>query len=117
MIATRFSKERATVADRFLAQLPSRIVRPDAPLPMTAPTKHGDDLPASPGIYFVWSKGRIVYVGQSANLKQRVCIYHEYIRKSDLISWLEFAGTARSRKFAECYYIGIYRPRRNRMGA
>lgn len=34
------------------------------------------DLPASPGVYFIWKDGECVYVGCSGNLRKRIKVHH-----------------------------------------
>ena len=66
--------------------------------------------PSEPGIYFIWDKEEIVYVGQSINLFQRLT---NHPRKKP---WFKVSCVAYEKamlNFAECYYIGICKPRLN----
>lgn len=84
---------------------------PDVPDAVCAPSYDGTPLPEQSGVYFVWSKGRVVYVGQSIRLCQRAKIGHERITVEDQLSWLEFPVAMLN--FAEAFYIGVTRPVRN----
>ena len=81
---------------------------PDIPDPMQPACLKPTDIPGSPGVYFVWRDERIIYVGRSINLRQRLTLYHEKIQPGDLVAWLEFCLT--DLNFAECFYIGVARP-------
>jgi hypothetical protein len=70
-------------------------------------------IPPVSGIYFVWLHDICEYVGQSKNLRNRVCPTHPKISLSDKFTFLPFASS--DLNFAESYYIGIMRPRRNFM--
>jgi hypothetical protein len=73
-------------------------------------------VPESSGVYFFFDpevEGPPVYVGCSLNLKQRITRGHESRKLGDAVSWLEFA--IEETPYAEAFYIGIYRPIRNRM--
>lgn len=89
-------------------------IYPDAPPPTVEASKYGDGLPQEPGIYFVWRDDICEYVGQSVQIVNRARLGHEKIRPGDRISWLPFDRSELN--FAEAYYIGIMRPRRNFMG-
>lgn len=67
-------------------------------------------LPEVSGIYFVWD-GPVEYVGQSINIKNRVGLNHQNIREGDMVSWVEVPE--HELDFAEAYYIGTLRPKRN----
>ncbi len=67
--------------------------------------------PESPGIYFLWSKGQVAYVGKSKNIFNRVCWKHHAIQRGDSVSWVEIP--IYELDFAECYYIALCRPSRN----
>ncbi len=72
----------------------------------------GDGLPEKSGIYFIWGQNiDIVYVGQSINLNNRVRFNHENIKEGDWVSYLLIPISELN--FAECYYIGICKPKRN----
>lgn len=69
-------------------------------------------LPPRSGVYFIWELGeRIVYVGQSINLNNRVRLSHQNIEVGDWVSFVEVPTN--ELLFAEAYYIGTLRPRRN----
>jgi len=71
-------------------------------------------IPDISGIYFVWLHDICEYVGQSKNIRNRVCSKgHAKITLADQISYLPFEQS--DLNFAESYYIGIMRPRRNFM--
>lgn len=71
-------------------------------------------VPDVSGIYFVWLHDICEYVGQSKNIRNRVCSKgHQKITLVDKLSYLPFDKS--DLNFAESYYIGIMRPRRNFM--
>jgi len=77
-------------------------------------SRDGDNLPEKSGIYFLWSDRLCEYVGQSINLKKRARLGHHKLLPTDQVSYLLFDVS--ELHFAEAYYIGIMRPRRNFMG-
>jgi len=86
----------------------------DVPPPMcSAPSdKHKTDVPAKPGVYFVWCGSVVEYVGQSVCLSNRANIAnHQNIHDGDQLSWLEYPPGQLD--FAESYHIGVCCPRRN----
>lgn len=84
---------------------------PPPPLPIIS-TGQAIVMPNHPGIYFVWTKDIIVYVGQSGNLRERCKVNgHDKITPDDRLSWIEFEPS--ELYFAECFYIGTLRPERN----
>ncbi len=85
---------------------------PDVPAPMVQASNRGDGLPAVSGVYFVWDRGRVVYVGKSINLQARACANkHHVITTKRRLSWLEFDVEVLN--WAECFYIGVLCPRDN----
>lgn len=68
-------------------------------------------LPDRIGVYFVWMGLEIVYVGQSTCLQKRVTHSHAKIFHGDKVTFVEFPASELC--YAECYYIGVCRPRRN----
>lgn len=93
------------------ASYPRTHLRPAPPKPIL-PASDCISLPDRPGIYFVWSGDRVVYVGQSIKLSSRCHLKrHDKIKDEDWISWLEMP--AADLYFAECFYIGILQPERN----
>ena len=82
-----------------------------APKPAVPVTKYGDGLPRESGIYFVWSRASIVYVGQSIRLRDRCKIGHENIAEGEMLSWLLI--DRKELDFAESYFIGVHMPPRN----
>ena len=88
---------------------------PPVPGPMAdALPERNSTLPSTPGIYFVWNAGVVVYVGQSVCLLKRARLGHSNIHRGDRLSWVEI--DAASLYWAECFYIGLMRPCRNRWG-
>lgn len=85
---------------------------PPVPKPIVQAGKLSEAVPKTSGIYFVWSEGRVVYVGQSTNLFQRCgSVGHHAISFGEMISWLE--QPVPRLNFAESFYIGITKPERN----
>lgn len=68
-------------------------------------------LPDSPGVYFIWEAGEVVYVGKSTNLGQRVRNSHGKILRGDAVSWLCYEAAVITP--VEHFYIGILNPKRN----
>lgn len=68
-------------------------------------------IPCAPGIYFLWLRGIVVYVGQAVILSNRVTNCHEHINHYTLFSWLECAE--HDLNFWEAYYIWLTRPELN----
>lgn len=68
--------------------------------------------PNTPGVYFAWADGAVVYVGSSGGIRSRIRESgHHGIRQGDTISWLEF--DSHMVLYAEAYYIGVLLPERN----
>lgn len=67
-------------------------------------------LPACSGVYFIWGDQRVVYVGQSLNIRVRF-LNHERMRGNYMVSWLPFEKGMLV--FAESFYIGICQPPKN----
>jgi len=62
---------------------------PDVPLPTFKPNKEGYSLPAASGVYFLWSRDEIEYVGQAKKLCQRLRLgNHHILRPDHLISFV-----------------------------
>ena len=81
---------------------------PEVPGPMWQVASGGSPLPKAPGVYFLWVKGEITYVGQSRNLKSRINFGHGHTGKGASVSWLEMPRSELN--FAEAFYIGLLRP-------
>ena len=98
---------------RHVGQHYEYFQHPEPPKPILEATSNGAGLPRASGIYFVWSEGKIVYVGLSRNLavRCRIGMKHSAILAGDWLSWLEEA-TPRL-KMAEAFYIGTLKPKRN----
>lgn len=86
---------------------------PAAPVPEITPHEDGFGLPEVSGIYFLWAEdGTLDYVGQSIKLNQRLRLGNHHILRGDhKISFLIF--DQQNLTWAECYYIGILKPRLN----
>ena len=81
---------------------------PEVPRDFFEPTKEGLEIPARPGIYFLWNGSDIEYVGQSINMSQRLRLgNHHILREHHRISFLLFDATELT--WAENYYIGALR--------
>lgn len=82
---------------------------PAVPFTLIHPHMEGVGLPEASGIYFLWTKGSVDYVGQSVNLNRRVRLgNHHVLRDSHLISFVRI--DKRELTWAECYYIGVLQP-------
>jgi hypothetical protein len=85
---------------------------PPVPVPWLDATETGEGLPEASGIYFVWERTELVYVGLSINLKSRVRTgSHGKIFTGDRISYREFPPD--DLKYVEAFYIGATKPARN----
>lgn len=99
--------------DLLCYHLEHSIKYPNIPAPMCRAKRNdrGDpNIPATPGIYFIWSPD-IVYIGQSINMQKRIGGTHDNIQSGDRVSWIEFPVEMLT--YAECYYIGLCKPERN----
>lgn len=67
--------------------------------------------PLASGVYFLWNKGKVVYVGGSVNLNARLTSAHNQLRDDDYVSWL-IRPTA-TFQLDECFYIWLLKPQRN----
>lgn len=66
-----------------------------------------DLLPNRPGVYFFWEGGFVIYVGESVNLKKRLC-GHEHKSDTRRVSFIECDKSQRRR--LEAFYIGVLDP-------
>lgn len=115
---TREARVRLAVLRRSIKQIESELSAlkfpesgyPSPPSPADFVTKI-PVAPNAPGIYFFWSRGVVEYVGQSVMLSNRCTICHHRHQVGDMVSWICFPR--QELNFAECYYIGTLRPRRN----
>jgi hypothetical protein len=89
------------------------VIYPDVPISNKVSILDRESIPSVSGVYFVWLHDICEYVGKSKNLRNRVCPTHEKISLSDKLTFLTFAES--DLNFAESYYIGVMRPRRNFM--
>lgn len=82
------------------------------PKAVTAAAKENPDLPELSGIYFLWKNGVVEYVGQSTNIRKRVTLgSHHRLTSEHTISFVLFPKE--DLLWAECWYIGVCRPRLN----
>ena len=79
------------------------------------PSKTDDiALPRSAGIYFFWKDRKVVYVGQSVDIKRRIQEHSKLEHMRDLpVSFLCFKES--DLMFAEAFYIGMCKPKFNAM--
>lgn len=75
-------------------------------------TLPGIQIPGETGIYFLWKKSRLMYVGQASSLLCRLTSRHQHVGTCSHVSWLYFEDS--ELVYAECYYIAKYRPPLNR---
>lgn len=86
--------------------------RSPVPPPMLPPHADGLGLPAESGIYFLWRDEVVDYVGRSINLGLRLRLgSHHVLSAQHRISYLLLPR--HDLTWAECYYIGIMRPKQN----
>jgi hypothetical protein len=81
------------------------------PEPLLQYDGYGTGLPQTSGVYFAWQNGTVQYVGQSINLSSRCVRSHQKLQEGDLLSYVLVAKEQLN--FAEAFYIGILKPRRN----
>ena len=85
---------------------------PEVPLPVVAPTSKGLKLPQASGIYFLWEKDKIIYVGRANDLKQRLRLGVHHVLRGELM--ISFLIVPLSKiQFSESYYIGLLKPKEN----
>lgn len=84
---------------------------PAVPKPFIEFDGNGSGLPQESGVYFAWCEGIVEYVGQSINLNSRCKESHHKLRKGDRLSFVLIPREELN--FAESFYIGILKPRRN----
>lgn len=85
---------------------------PPIPSPQINPDGQGAGLPRTSGIYFLWDENEIVYVGQARRLCDRLRLGgHHVMTKNHRISFV--FTKPHELNWAECYYIGIAKPRLN----
>jgi hypothetical protein len=69
-------------------------------------------LPDGPGIYFLWDGDEVVYVGLALSIAARLRLgAHHVMKPSYRVSWVTVEPEDMA--YAECFYIGILRPKRN----
>jgi hypothetical protein len=72
-------------------------------------------LPRKPGVYFIWSGDRLLYVGQSHHLYNRVRRdRHIWLKAGMGVSWVEVRPHDLIQ--AEAFYISTGQPARNKRG-
>ncbi len=85
---------------------------PIVPRPIIAPSATGEQLPYVSGIYFLWNNDCIEYVGQAKYLCNRLKLKsHHVLKESHMISFV--VVNRKELTWAECYYIGICKPKLN----
>lgn len=85
---------------------------PSIPLPHSAPDNIGSGLPSTAGVYFLWDKDEIVYVGQAKRLCERVRLgSHHVLTEEHKISFVFVKYNELN--WAESYYIGVAKPKLN----
>lgn len=112
----RFDRWRQYVAGnaRFEAgygygELYERVPQPN---PNLIPSKEGDGLPHTSGIYFLWLDGRVDYVGKSSRLSGRLRLgSHHVLSEAHRISYVYVEHDLLD--WAEPWYIGLCRPNKN----
>lgn len=85
---------------------------PAIPKPTVAPSATGGNLPYTSGIYFLWNGDSVEYVGQTKYLCDRLKLgRHHILQEEHSISFVVI--NRKELTWAECYYIGICKPRLN----
>lgn len=95
---------------RNLRAMSKRDVPSRAPLPVGDVASVVNAAPEAPGVYFVWSSGACVYVGESINLRNRLK-GHEKLADADGLSYVHIQDASkRELLLTEAFYIWLYRP-------
>lgn len=85
---------------------------PDAPPAALTWTQVRQHYHSTPGVYFAWSEGRIVYVGATERgMHKRLASGHHAVTSKDLFSFVELPSN--EVYFAESCYVARYAPERN----
>lgn len=114
----RHAAKRVADADRRFAKLQALIDADPRMPPVPEPTAKAFDIawnvPKFAGVYFAYdSHGDVAYVGESQNVPERLK-HHHAVSPNEWVGYLELLPDERF--FAECYYIWLLRPVRNREG-
>lgn len=85
---------------------------PPVPGPMVSVARNATvpnrAIPEDTGVYFIWQDGAVEYVGQSANLRQRLCRHPRIVKSDQPVSWIVFDSFDRLR--AEAFYLWLLWP-------
>jgi hypothetical protein len=85
---------------------------PDAPPAALTWTQIRKHYHSTPGVYFAWSEGRIVYVGATERgMHWRLASGHHAVTSKDMFSFIEMPFN--EVYFAESCYVARYAPERN----
>ena len=108
-INAEYEKKSIELSSKYTPKSKDINGYPEIPNPTDAPTERGENLPYSSGIYFLWEGERIVYVGQSKYLCNRLRLgTHHILKQHHKISFVLI--DMKQLTWAECYYIGICKP-------
>ena len=119
-LSRRMSAARAAAMTDLKALAPTHAVDLQAlidgyesvPAPTITPHKEGQGLPEESGVYFLWDGGIVDYVGRANRLCARLKLgSHHVLKDGHRISYILMPR--RELTWAECYYIGITRPKQN----
>lgn len=72
-------------------------------------------IPKCPGVYFLWDRSNIEYVGRAKSLKSRLNSCHHILKEGHGISWFEL--DKKEIISMEYLYIGLLKPKKNIVGS
>lgn len=106
-MSTRFEAD-------YSRSLRSQTVKwPAVPIPSKLVSTVVGEKVDDPCVYFGWQGKKVVYVGKTTCLWERLRKHH-VVRKNMFVSWIWF--DEKEIHFAELYYIGALRPAKNFKG-
>jgi hypothetical protein len=72
-------------------------------------------IPTSAGVYFLWDRKNVEYVGRAKNLRRRLTKSHHILKPGHSVSWFEL--NKKEIISMEYLYIGLLKPKKNIVGS
>jgi hypothetical protein len=72
-------------------------------------------IPTSAGVYFLWDRKNVEYVGRAKNLRKRLTKSHHILQPGHSVSWFEL--DKKEIISMEYLYIGLLKPKKNIVGS
>jgi hypothetical protein len=72
-------------------------------------------IPTSAGVYFLWDRKNVEYVGRAKNLRKRLTKSHHILKPGHSVSWFEL--DKKEIISMEYLYIGLLKPKKNIIGS